>query len=79
MNVSNTTMEEFKNHCQAKGSSPTVDLVVRVLTTGFWPTTVTPKCTIPTLANDAFDCFSRYVVIKLWEFCHKVVINVLKR
>lgn len=38
-----------------------VDLVVRVLTTGFWPTQASsPKCTVPPQAQHAFDCFKRY-------------------
>ena len=37
-----------------------VDLVVRVLTTGFWPTQASsPKCTVPPQAQHAFDCFKR--------------------
>ena len=44
MSVSNTVMEEFKNHVsndniQLEG----VELTVRILTTGFWPTQVSLK------------------------------------
>lgn len=35
-----------------------VDLSVRVLTTGFWPTqSATPKCSIPTAPRNAFETF----------------------
>ncbi|KOB78941.1 putative cullin 3 [Operophtera brumata] len=54
MTVSNTIMEEFKEHTNLHG----VDLSVRVLTTGFWPTqSATPKCNIPTAPRNAFDVF----------------------
>merc|ERR1712142_1143658 len=49
MSISNTTMDEFRQHLQSTGVSlGSVDLTVRVLTTGYWPTqSATPKCTIP--------------------------------
>uniref|UniRef100_A0A8K9V173 Cullin 3a n=1 Tax=Oncorhynchus mykiss TaxID=8022 RepID=A0A8K9V173_ONCMY len=38
-----------------------VDLTVRVLTTGYWPTqSATPKCTIPPSPRHAFEVFRRY-------------------
>ena len=38
-----------------------VDLTVRVLTTGYWPTqTVTGNCNIPTSPRQAFDAFKRF-------------------
>lgn len=41
-----------------------VDLSVRVLTTGFWPTqSATPKCNIPTAPRNAFDVFRRYLIM----------------
>jgi len=37
-----------------------VDLFMRVLTTGFWPTqSATPKCHIPAAPLAAFECFRR--------------------
>jgi cullin 3 len=37
-----------------------VDLSVRVLTTGFWPTqSATPNCSIPTAPRNAFEAFRR--------------------
>jgi len=61
MTVSNTIMDEFKEHVQLTGVSLCgVDLSVRVLTTGFWPTqSATPKCTIPSAPRNAFDAFKR--------------------
>lgn len=66
MTVSNTAMEAFKAHCATLPSMDAVgnmDLVVRVLTTGFWPTTTLPKCVLPASANTAFECFSRSVLL----------------
>lgn len=41
MTLSNTVMEEFKNHVNNNNISLNgVDLTVRILTTGFWPTQV---------------------------------------
>ena len=42
-----------------------VDLSVRVLTTGFWPTqSATPQCTIPHQARGAFEAFKRFYLTK---------------
>ncbi|XP_034230690.1 cullin-3 isoform X2 [Thrips palmi] len=59
MTVSNTIMEEFKEHIvTVKTTLHGVDLSVRVLTTGFWPTqSATPKCSIPTAPRNAFETF----------------------
>ena len=39
-----------------------VDLVVRVLTTGYWPTqSCTPKCNLPKQPSIAFEIFKRWV------------------
>ncbi|XP_013775043.1 cullin-3-like [Limulus polyphemus] len=59
MSVSNTMMEEFKTHVQTWGTCLYgVDLNVRVLTTGFWPTqAATPKCNIPIAPWKAFEAF----------------------
>lgn len=66
MTVSNTTMEEFKTHTQHSGTNlHGVDLFVRVLTTGFWPTqSATPACSIPTSPRMAFDAFRRFYLGK---------------
>ena len=38
-----------------------VDLSVRVLTTGFWPTTTTTApCVLPQTASDAFVIFQKF-------------------
>lgn len=86
MTVSNTIMEEFKQHVMSSGvgigmmlierccthfieakilkyfqtNLHGVDLSVRVLTTGFWPTQEAPPSTIPTLPSAAFEAFRRY-------------------
>lgn len=66
MTVSNTFMEEFKNHIQsAQISMYGVDLNVRVLTTGFWPTqSATPQCNIPLQPRSAFEAFKRFYLTK---------------
>lgn len=66
MTVSNTIMEEFKEHVLTSGTSlHGVDLSVRVLTTGFWPTqSATPKCSIPTSPRNAFEAFRRFYLAK---------------
>lgn len=43
MSVSNTIMDEFKSYVNNNSFSLSgVELTVRILTTGFWPTQVTP-------------------------------------
>ncbi|XP_028159221.1 cullin-3 [Ostrinia nubilalis] len=66
MTVSNTIMEEFKEHVLSSGSNlHGVDLSVRVLTTGFWPTqSATPKCNIPTAPRTAFEVFRSFYLAK---------------
>jgi cullin 3 len=66
MTVSNTIMEEFKEHISSSGTNlHGVDLSVRVLTTGFWPThNATPNCTIPVAPRSAFEVFRRFYLGK---------------
>ncbi|CAH1391853.1 cullin-3 isoform X2 [Halyomorpha halys] len=66
MTVSNTIMDEFKEHITSTGANLYgVDLSVRVLTTGFWPTnSATPNCTIPIAPRSAFDVFRRFYLGK---------------
>lgn len=66
MTVSNTIMEEFKDHVLTSGTNlHGVDLSVRVLTTGFWPTqSATPNCSIPTAPRNAFEAFRRFYLAK---------------
>lgn len=62
MSVSKTTMEKFRE--EVRTELP-LDLSVRVLTTGFWPTqAATPKCRIPEMASRAFDCFTKFYLSK---------------
>lgn len=55
-------MEEFKNHVNAQNISLNgVDLTVRILTTGFWPTqSATLNCNIPLAPRDAFETFKKF-------------------
>lgn len=66
MTVSNTIMEEFKGFLStAQVNLSGVDLTVRVLTTGFWPTqSATPRCNIPSSARIAFENFRRFYLAK---------------
>uniref|UniRef100_A0A8C1J2L2 Cullin 3a n=1 Tax=Cyprinus carpio TaxID=7962 RepID=A0A8C1J2L2_CYPCA len=67
MSISNTTMDEFRHHLQTSQVSLCgVDLTVRVLTTGYWPTqSATPKCNIPPSPRHAFEVFRRCESMKM--------------
>lgn len=64
--ISKTTNEEFKNHCNnTLADLHGVDLSVRVLTTGFWPTQATPpKTVLPPGPQHAFDVFKQFYLNK---------------
>ncbi|XP_057368475.1 cullin-3-A-like [Daphnia carinata] len=65
MSISNMLMEDFKNHIQTSGTSLCgVDLSVRVLTTGFWPTQSPATCTLPLAPRNAFEVFRRFYLAK---------------
>ncbi|XP_052783595.1 cullin-3-like [Mya arenaria] len=66
MTVSNSYMDEFKTFItQANVNLQGVDLTVRVLTTGYWPTqSATPKCNIPNSPRLAFEQFRRFYLAK---------------
>ncbi|KAI0215942.1 Cullin-3-A [Lamellibrachia satsuma] len=65
MTVSNSTMEEFKSHiAQTSTNLHGVDLFVRVLTTGFWPTQSATKCNAPYAPRLAFESFRRFYLGK---------------
>ncbi|XP_061549374.1 cullin-3-B-like isoform X3 [Phycodurus eques] len=66
MTISNTTMDEFRRHVHVTSASLCgVDLTVRVLTTGYWPTqSATPRCTIPLSPQHAFEVFKRFYLAK---------------
>ncbi|XP_077415937.1 cullin-3-B-like isoform X1 [Vanacampus margaritifer] len=66
MTISNTTMDEFRRHVHVTSASLCgVDLTVRVLTTGYWPTqSATPRCTIPLSPQHAFEVFRRFYLAK---------------
>ncbi|KAL1458052.1 hypothetical protein WDU94_008227, partial [Cyamophila willieti] len=63
MTVSNTLMEEFKENVNVS-SLAGVDLSVRVLTTGFWPTQTAQACTVPLAPRQAFEVFRRFYLAK---------------
>lgn len=64
MAISNSTMDEFKVHCNQIDLYG-VDLNVRVLTTGFWPTQSTPfKTILPEAPKKAFEVFKKFYLDK---------------
>lgn len=65
MSISNMIMEDFKNYIQTSGTTLSgVDLSVRVLTTGFWPTQSPATCTLPLAPRNAFEVFRRFYLAK---------------
>lgn len=66
MAISNSTMDEFKSYClEKKLNLHGVDLSVRVLTTGFWPTPSTPLATtLPIAPMKAFEVFKTFYLEK---------------
>lgn len=66
ISLSNSMHEEFRRYVTDNGVQLRgVDLGVRVLTTGFWPTqTLNSKCNIPSAAILAFDEFKRFYLNK---------------
>ncbi|KAG9509946.1 Cullin-3 [Fragariocoptes setiger] len=64
--ISNTTMDEFKAYCAStQATSFGVDLNVRVLTTGFWPTQSNPsKSIVPLAPRNAFEMFRKFYLGK---------------
>jgi len=65
MSISNMIMEDFKSHIQTTGTNLSgVDLNVRVLTTGFWPTQSAAKCTLATAPRGAFEAFELFYLAK---------------
>jgi len=62
MSLSNTNNEGFREHISnSQIDLQGVDLTVRVLTTGYWPTqVVNAKCNIPPAPQQAYECFKRY-------------------
>ncbi|VDL94555.1 unnamed protein product [Schistocephalus solidus] len=62
MAVSKTLMEEF---LQSTPVTPSLDLYVRVLTTGLWPTqSVSPRVSLPEEAMAAFNVYSTFYLSK---------------
>lgn len=66
MAISNSTMDEFKSHpSYTNAHLHGVDLNVRVLTTGFWPTQTTPfKTILPSAPRTAFEVFKKFYLAK---------------
>lgn len=61
MSISNSTNDDFKQHVQNTSIQLAVDLSVRVLTMGYWPTPATNiTCNIPATPQSAFETFKRF-------------------
>ncbi|OTF75919.1 cullin-like protein [Euroglyphus maynei] len=66
ISLSNSLNDEFKNHVlNHRLNLQGVDLTVRVLTTGFWPTqSNSSKCNIPMIPRQAFEHFIKFYLDK---------------
>ncbi|KAH9488998.1 Cullin-3B [Bulinus truncatus] len=65
MALSTTIQEEFKRYCNEKGVNLFgVDLTVRVLTTGYWPTQTATPINIPAEPRAAFEAFRAFYLSK---------------
>lgn len=68
MQVSATIMEQYRQHRDGitdPNSANQIDLYVRVLTTGCWPTQSSiPACILPRVVNDAFETFKKFYLNK---------------
>lgn len=65
MTVSNGLNEEFKEYLRKTGAIMYgLELTVRVLTTGFWPTQSNGNCNLPTAPSNAFEVFRRFYLNK---------------
>ncbi|KAL5236660.1 hypothetical protein ACI65C_004070 [Semiaphis heraclei] len=66
MSLSNTIMAEFKEYT-AKSNDQflhAMDLTVRVLTTGFWPTFALSKCNVPLVPRSVFTEYELFYLRK---------------
>jgi len=64
MDLSKTIMKTFKTFRVKGGRSGGPELSVTVLTTGFWPIPVSPKCILPKLTQQLADEFSSFYLHK---------------
>ncbi|CAF1635370.1 unnamed protein product, partial [Adineta ricciae] len=64
--LSNSTADDFRSHVNQKRLNLNgIDLFVRVLTTGFWPTqSNTNQCNLPAVVREAYQCFHRFYLNK---------------
>ncbi|XP_059164141.1 cullin-3-B-like [Physella acuta] len=66
MALSSTLQEDFKTYCNTTNRVPLfgVDLTVRVLTTGYWPTQTATPINIPAEPRAAFEAFRVFYLSK---------------
>ena len=62
MSISRSTRESYRAHMmrQMMRGSKSVDIVVDVLTAGYWPSQNVPSCTLPKSVKDASKVFAHY-------------------
>uniref|UniRef100_A0A7S0Z679 Cullin family profile domain-containing protein n=1 Tax=Hemiselmis tepida TaxID=464990 RepID=A0A7S0Z679_9CRYP len=65
INTSKTVQEQYRNHLAQAGSADastegSVDLVAKVLTTGYWPTQQTVQCNMPQEIDRVCNVFKRF-------------------
>jgi len=62
MRTSATTMDNFKSYVSSLDKNPLkgIDIIVNVLTTGFWPTQTTASCSLPTEIQQCCTLFEKF-------------------
>ncbi|VDD90715.1 unnamed protein product [Enterobius vermicularis] len=65
MEVSNTLMSDFREYKEnVDRTRDPVEITVRVLTCGYWPTQAAPSCVLPPTAEQSFESFKTFYLSK---------------
>uniref|UniRef100_A0A915Q496 Cullin family profile domain-containing protein n=1 Tax=Setaria digitata TaxID=48799 RepID=A0A915Q496_9BILA len=63
--LSNILMGDFRDYKErTENGHDSVDITVRVLTSGYWPTQAAPDCVLPPVAAQAFESFRTFYLSK---------------
>ncbi|VDN05739.1 unnamed protein product [Thelazia callipaeda] len=64
--LSNILMADFRDYKERieNQANDSVDITVRVLTSGYWPTQAAPDCLLPSVAAQAFESFRAFYLSK---------------
>ncbi|EJW88275.1 hypothetical protein WUBG_00812 [Wuchereria bancrofti] len=63
--LSNILMGDFRDYKErTEIAHDSVDITVRVLTSGYWPTQAAPDCVLPPVAAQAFESFRTFYLSK---------------